>query len=503
MKQFLILCFLVVASAVRKFMMKQDWLYKSLFAPQLAGFRELVGKWKAWRVFENAKRNCPAYAQFVSDNPGTEVKWRGWVPDLSDVTATEKKNYVLKYPLLERCYFGEFPWKGGLIDESSGSSGKPNNWVRGPAERKEVGRIMQIAMRHLLGDEPVFFLNAFALGPWATGMNVSGFVSDVCLLKSIGPDAAKIITTLKDFGPKYRYIIAGYPPFLKALVDSDEINWSDYNIIAFYGGEGISEAMRDYLGKGFKKVFGSYGASDLEINIAAENDFTIRLRKLILANPSLRARFCKYDGDPIVFQYNPMDYLIETNEEGELIITICRVANVAPKIRYNIRDRGQVIRFSEVAEILEEEGYPISSLDVDPVAELPVLLHFGRADLAVAFYGCKITPNEIEKIVFENRTLAPIVELFALVTNEDERSNKLLTVALELRPGKVAPDDVEALSREVFEQLATANQDFRESRKMIPTGLEPQLKFFASRTGPFEGKDIRLKSKYIQETKSH
>jgi phenylacetate-CoA ligase len=503
MKKLLIMYFLVLASIVRKFMMKQDWLYKSLFAPQLAGFRELVGKWKAWRVFEKAKRDCPAYAQFVIDHPEADVKWRGWVPDMSGVEPTEKKNYVLKYPLLERCYFGEFPWKGGLIDESSGSSGKPNNWVRGPAERKEVGRIMQIAMRQLLGDEPVFFLNAFALGPWATGMNVSSFVSDVCLLKSIGPDAAKIITTLKDFGPKHRYIIAGYPPFLKSLVDSTEINWSDYNIIAFYGGEGISEAMRDYLGKGFKKVYGSYGASDLEINLAGENDFTVRLRKIILSNPRLRARFCKYDGDPIVFQYNPMDYLIETNAEGELIVTICRVENVAPKIRYNIHDRGQVIRFSEVAKILEEEGYPISSLESGQVAELPILLHYGRADLAVAFYGCKITPNEIEKIIFENRALAPIVELFALVTNEDERSNKLLTVALELRPDQIEPDDVDTLSSEVFEQLAAANQDFRESRKMIPAGLEPRLKFFASRTGPFANKDIRLKSKYIQETKGN
>jgi hypothetical protein len=103
---------------------------------------------------------------------------------------------------------------------------------------------------------------------------------------------------------------------------------------------------------------------------------------------------------------------------------------------------------------------------------------------------------------WKNTSSIPIVELFALVTNEDERSNKLLTVALELRPDQIAPDDLDALSREVFEQLAAANQDFRESRRMIPAGLEPRLQFFASRTGPFAGKDIRLKSKYIQETKS-
>jgi phenylacetate-CoA ligase len=157
------------------------------------------------------------------------------------------------------------------------------------------------------------------------------------------------------------------------------------------------------------------------------------------------------------------------------------------------------MRFKEAAQILAEEGYPVSNWEVGQVAELPIMFHYGRADLAVAFYGCKITPNEIEKIVFETEALAPIVELFALVTSEDERSNKMLTVALELRPGAVAPSDCEALRVDMFERLAAANQDYRESRRMIPVGLEPSVAFFAHRTGPFEGKDIRLKSKYIQE----
>ncbi|HEY9757344.1 MAG TPA: hypothetical protein V6C97_19400 [Oculatellaceae cyanobacterium] len=501
MKQRLIFAFLIVAAAFRRCMMKREWLYMSLFAPQLAGFRELVGRWKAWRVFEKAKRDCPAYAQFVAEHPGAAVVVNGWIPDLTGVPATDKKNYVLRHSIAERCFGGTLPMVGGIIDESSGSTGKPNNWVRGPAERKEVGRIMQIAMHQLMGREPVFFINAFALGPWATGMNVSSFVSDVCLLKSIGPDAGKIITTLKDFGPKRRYVIAGYPPFLKSLVDSGEIDWSQYNITAFYGGEGISEAMRAYLQRYFRRVYGSYGASDLEINIAAENDFTVRIRNLILTNPRLRERICHFDGDPIVFQYNPMDYLIETNDEGELLITICRVENVAPKVRYNIHDRGHVLRFRELVQILEEEGIAVRLPTDERIAELPLLFHYGRADLAVAYYGCKITPNEVEKIIFETPELAPSVEAFALVTSEDAKTNKLLTVAIEMRPGVEPPSDCEAIGHALFDRLAVTNQDFRYSRTMVPAGLEPRVQFFANRTGPFEGKDIRLKSKYIQEKK--
>ena len=38
-----------------------------------------------------------------------------------------------------------------------------------------------------------------------------------------------------------------------------------------FGGEGMSESMRRYLlDKGIASVYGSYGASDLELNIAAD-----------------------------------------------------------------------------------------------------------------------------------------------------------------------------------------------------------------------------------------
>ena len=49
--------------------------------------------------------------------------------------------------------------------------------------------------------------------------------------------------------------------------------------------------MRAYLCQAFKKVYGSYGASDLEINIGVENDFVINIRKLMLTNERLRRRY--------------------------------------------------------------------------------------------------------------------------------------------------------------------------------------------------------------------
>jgi phenylacetate-CoA ligase len=490
----------VVGSIIRRALMRFELAYGLLFLPAFSGYRELMGKWKAWYCFETARRRCPAYAQFIASHPGAVVTLNGWTPDFSRIPAMDKKNYVLVYPIAERCLEGKLPMRGSVIDESSGSTGKPNNWVRGPEERQAVARIMQIALHQMLGGKPIFFLNAFALGPWATGMCVSGAIVDVCLLKNVGPDVNKIINTLRDFGPGYRYVIAGYPPFLKGLVDSTEVEWEKYDLCAFYGGEGITEPMRDYLLKKFKKVYGDYGASDLEINIAAESDFTIAIRRLMEASPSLRKRLNKGKGDktPTVLQYNPMDYLIEENEEGEVLVTLCRSSNVAPKIKYNIHDLGHVLGYDELLAILREEGVDVSKLP-PPLVQLPVLFLYGRSDLSAQFYGCKILPSEIEGILMSMPEIAPSFSSFTLITWEDEKTNKRLTLAVELREGAALPTDIEPLRGTILSKLEACNQDYRESKHMAEKNdALPVLEFYAKGDGPFKDSDIRLKSKYVR-----
>ena len=57
-----------------------------------------------------------------------------------------------------------------------------------------------------------------------------------------------------------------------------------------------------------------------------------------------------------MFQFNPYDYLIETAESGELIITINRMQNINPRIRYNIHDRGHVLRMRECCRCCAASG---------------------------------------------------------------------------------------------------------------------------------------------------
>lgn len=513
MRRICIFAFVALAALVRKLIMRSDVAWKLFFIPGADNMRTVIGLWKAWYVFEKARRECPAYADFLEKQGFKNVRLNGWIPDLSSIPPMDKANFIKVYSMASRCYGGKLPVRGAVIDQSSGSTGKPTSWVRGPDERKAVARVMQLALREHVGNKQILFVNAFALGPWATGMSVSYSIADECLLISVGPDVDKIVGVLEDFGSDdFLYVIAGYPPFLKMLVDSKRVDWSKYDSIAFYGGEGMSEGMRSYLLESFHEVYGDYGASDLEINIAAENAFTVAVRRLMATNESLRRRINArlsrlpglerlQDAMPHIFQYNQLDYVVETNQEGELLITVGRASNVSPRVRYNIHDNGFVMLHKELVFLLASEGVDVSSLP-PAIADMPVMLHYGRSDLAASYYGCKIPPGDIEKIVFEVPELARIFNSFRMITAEDAEHNKHLTIAIELADGAEPPADLTAMTERVFELLGRHNQDYRESARIAAQkGVFAKLEFFGFRQGPFVNSDIRLKNRYTEDKK--
>lgn len=456
-------------------------------------FRWQMGRLGVWIRFQSAARNVPAYTELLKRNGIRAAKS---TIGIAGIPAMDKATYVTAFPIESRCVGGRFPSTGVMVDESSGSSGLPTNWVRGVAERNANRRTLRFGLRHRLGDGPLFFLNAFALGPWATGVNLTLSLAQWTRIKTVGPDLSKIENTLRQFGTGHHYVIMGYPPFLKQLVDRVDIDWKLYRVSMLYGGEGMSESMRRYLQtKGIQRVYGSYGASDLELNIAAETGLTIALRRLLEERPEIAARVLKHSGaTPMIFQFNPADFFFETNGNGELLVTICRPRYVAPKIRYNIHDLGHVMRFPELRRLLLENGLGLADLEENAL-DLPLLFHYGRSDATVAYYGCKISPADVQEALFRHPELANGVDSFQLRTFEDEVGDKRMVLALEVTASELKTGN--DLSRALFNTLAEINQDFRESRRMVSAGKEPKIELFDVGTGPFAGADIRIKRNYI------
>jgi phenylacetate-CoA ligase len=466
--------------------------FKILLAPGLQPFLEWIGRVRAKRVFFIARKRCPAYQRFLTD--------QGYVPNgkwnFENVPIMTKENYVKKFSLEDRCYGGRIPSPGTVIDESSGSSGMPNNWVRNAAERKDVMRALQLSYDLTFQDEDAILLNCFALGPWATGMNVSMSLVDVGILKSIGPDGKKLESTLSLFGEKYRYLIMGYPPFLKMWLDSTGLDLSKYPIDAVVGGEGMSEGLRTYFLRFFGSVYSSYGASDLEINIGAETEFTVNLRRRCFEDRALCVRLFARESPPMIFQYNPIDYVIETNEEDELVMTIARPNGAAPKIRYNLKDCGGMMTYRDLNSACSDYGIKIKELSQRQGA-FPIVYVFGRNDLSVPFYGAKIFPHDVEEIVNTNPHLAGRINSFQLQTVEDERLKRSLLIHLEKSQNQSCelPEGSE-LDQIVFDELCRVNQDFREVTKMFERS-DVRVVLHEFETGVFSQRDIRVKNKYV------
>jgi phenylacetate-CoA ligase len=327
-------------------------------------------------------------------------------------------------------------------------------------------------------------------------MNVSMSLVDVGILKSIGPDQKKLENTLTIFGSRYRYLVFGYPPFIKSFVDSTTLDLKAYRMDLIVGGEGISEGLRTYLLQYFKSVISSYGASDLEINIGVETPLTIGLRRLCLSNRELCERLFDRQTPPMIFQYNALDYIIEPQNNGELLFTIGRQTSAAPKIRYNLKDYGGIISHRELSARLREAGVDITEI-ASPQSCFPILFVFGRADLTVPFYGAKVSPTDLDDVINAHPILVKQINSFQLASYEDEQINRRLKIRLETVKdfsGQL-PDQLRDL---FFTGLCSCNQDFREVTRMFDRECI-EVEVHAFETGPFAGRDIRVKNRYIAD----
>lgn len=500
MRHYLILLYARLNHWYRKPLMYFDKGINLLYVPGFNKLRHFNAKAKAYSEFIKAKRNVPAYREFLKKHNFSKPSFSGLIPNIHEIPSTDKETYVNRYSMAERCVNGHIPNKGVIIDESSGSSGTAVNWARGAVERQLNARFIEWGMKNLMGKEPIFVINVFALGPWATGVNITMSCVRFSKLKSLGPDKIKIENTLRHFGTGEKYIVMGYPPFLKSLVDTSDIPWHQYDVSFIFGGEAMSEGMRDYLYKsGIKKVYSSLGASDVELNISAENDFTISLRKLLAKDKVLQKRVIKYEGAlPMVFQYNPADFLMECSEKGELIITVCRANYIAPKIRYNLHDKAQIMQMKELNAILDELKIDRTQL-IPPRTDLPLLFHYGRSDMAVSFFGANITPNDIQETLFNIPEMTDSIRSFFITTEEDENGTKKLIISLEIQQDKeISTISTERLQPFFFETLANINQDFREAKRMLTKNDQTLIRLYDFASGPFENSDARVKAKYIR-----
>jgi phenylacetate-CoA ligase len=406
------------------------------------------------------------------------------------------------------------PYAGTTIDESSGSTGTPYNWIRSARERMVAHRNIAFFARYAFGTEPLITINAFSMGAWAAGFNMSLGMLRHGIVKSVGPDADKILSTLKSLGPDHRYLISGYPPFLKHLLDEGDragFPWAEYRMHALVGGEGMSEELRDLLLGRFESVYSGYGATDIEIGMAGESPVSIALRRLARVRPDIRrALFGDDPRLPMVFQYNPLIHFLEVNDDRELVCTVSRLDLLAPRVRYNVHDQGGIVPFERVAEVLAGFGFDLRALGETPEVAgprgalpwaepipLPFVWVNGRRDATVSVMGANIYPEDVETSLYRDAEVVPRLRAFRLSVVDDADGTPRPHVALELEPNDVDDAWRAARAAGLRDRLTDLNADFRQSVGEFPAAMTPMVETFGRDEGPFAINRTRIKQQRI------
>ncbi len=444
---------------------------------------------RARRAMFRAAREVPAYADYL-------VKC-GATP--RDPPEMDKASYIQKYSTEGRCRAGRFPFARTMIDESSGSTGTPYNWIRTRRERLESQRFISYFANYCFGTKPWITINAFSMGSWATGLNMGQAMEQNGIVKNTGPDLGKIISTLRLFGPAYPYLILGYPPFLKHLLDVATIRgfpFAEYRLNALVGGEGMSEGLRDYLLRRFEKVYSGYGATDLEIGIAGETPSSVAIRRLAWKNPALKESLFGRDSRlPMVFQYNPLMHHVTVNAHRELVLTITRRSLLSSRIRYNVHDEGGVARYDQMMSRIHAAGCASEQLvgpqDPRPI-RMPFLWVYGRRDSTISVMGANIYPEDLEQCLYADPGLARLTRSFCLSLSEGPSASVRPCFMFEVETEPTAAL-AERFARLITTQLEQLNADFREARREYPETLEPEIKLFRPGDGPFQADAGRIK----------
>ena len=177
-------------------------------------------------------------------------------------------------------------------------------------------------------------------------------------------------------------------------------------------------------------------------------------------------------------------------------MTITRKQNINPRIRYNIHDRGHVMRFKDLEPILQEHGF--HSLISQKFLDLPLVFHYGRSDMSVDFNGAVVAPDGLRDVIFGDAGLIDIVENHRLISYEDADSNKQLHIALQLRQNsKLADVDTKKYYPYVLDELRTLNDDFDHAIVTSGDAMLPTISFYDFRTGPFSEDGKKLKNEYV------
>jgi len=274
----------------------------------------------------------------------------------------------------------------------------------------------------------------------------------------------------------------------------------------------MSEELRDILLRVFRSVYSGYGATDIEIGMAAESPVSVALRRVARERQDVRGALFGADSRlPMVFQYNPLIHFLEVNGEREVVCTVSRLDLLAPRIRYNVHDEGGIVTFAAARRALADAGFDIARLGACPEAHgprgplpwaepipLPFLFIYGRRDSTISVMGSNIYPEDIEVVLYRDQQLVPRLHSFSMAVIDDASGMPRPSVALELTDlSGIDESWREAFADRLRDGLAGLNIDYRSSVAEFPAAMRPIVTTYGLGQGPFAADATRIKQRRV------
>lgn len=463
-------------------------------------------------LFRDAAQRVPAYQDFLKEH-GIQAEKVRTRKDFEKIPVTSKADYLKKYPLADLCWDGILGHPA-VFSSTSGSTGKPFYFQRHKHLDEESSILSELFLgngEHLPGPKhPTLVIIGFGMGVWIGGtITHSAFdiASRRCYPVSIlpaGVNKTEILKALHDLAPSFKQtIIAGYPPFVKDVLDEAEFEGIDLkalNIRLLFAAEAFTERFRDYLAEkvGIKNVYRDtlniYGTTDLG-TMAFETPTAILIRRLAMEHKHIFARiFGEAQKTPTLAQYNPAFVTFEA-PDSEILIT----GNSAfPLIRYAVGDLGGVHTFDELKAILAEAGIDLEKeakqRDV-PLYELPFVYVYERLDLATTLYGIQIFPEYLRDVMVSDFVQRYCTGKFQIVTKYDEKENQYLEINIEQKRGVDSVPDAFIKKTEVAIKTAfkEKSSEYRELSTFVNERALFKLVFRATGDPEFFPSGIKQK----------
>ncbi|WP_433220474.1 phenylacetate--CoA ligase family protein [Dactylosporangium sp. CS-047395] len=420
---------------------------------------------RALELFHEVAGSVPAYAAFLAEH-GVDPAAVRTPEDFAALPMVAKESYLRKFPLAERC-------RGGRLDGndtvavSSGSSGRPTVWPRSVVDELAVARRFEDALVNGFGadEHPTLVVVCFALGSWVGGMYTAAACRHLAAkgypitVATPGNSVDEILRMVTELSSQYeRTVLAGYPPFVKNVVDEGVrrgVDWPASGVRMLLAGEVFSEEWRELMGRragmldADADTVSLYGTADAGV-LGNETPLSVRVRRFLASRPELARELFGDSRLPTLVQYDPLIRYFETHD-GTLLFT---GDGGVPLVRYHIADEGGLLSHADVLAFCQEHGFDPGDGD-----ERPFVYVFGRSLFTVSYFGANIYPENVT-VALEHPDIADdVTGKFVMQVRSDADEERRFAVVVERAPDRPAPEKV-LVSAAIRAALLRLNSEF-------------------------------------------